>query len=58
MVEVRELLEAHSRWQRQRRVLSWAEKIRIAERLIASVRQLRSGRSTSGAREQPTPPTR
>jgi hypothetical protein len=41
MPEIRELLEKHARWHLRQRALSWAEKIRIAERLMESVRQLR-----------------
>lgn len=58
MVEVRELLETHSGWQHSRRALSWAEKVRIAQRLMESFRQLRRVRSTNCAPEQSAPPTR
>jgi hypothetical protein len=39
--EVRALLERQARWQRSRQLLSWSEKVRIAESVRESVLQLR-----------------
>ena len=41
MSEIQALLERQARWQKTRRALSWPEKIRMAERVRESVRQLR-----------------
>ena len=46
MSDVKELLERQARWQRTRQALSWPEKVRLAEQVRESVRQLR--RSTEG----------
>jgi len=37
MNEIRELLERRAEWQRNRRSLSWSEKVRMAERIRESV---------------------
>jgi hypothetical protein len=42
MSDVRHLLERQARWQKTRRALSWPEKIRMAEMVRESVRQLRA----------------
>lgn len=41
MDDVKELLERQAAWQKSRRLLSWPEKIRIAESIRESVVQLR-----------------
>lgn len=41
MNEVLALLERQANWQRSRRALSWPEKIRLAEEIRDSARQLR-----------------
>lgn len=42
MTRIQELLERQSRWQKSRQALSWAEKIRMAERVRESALQLRA----------------
>jgi hypothetical protein len=42
MSDIQELLERQARWQKTRRALSWPEKIRMAERVRESARQLRA----------------
>lgn len=42
MNEIRELLERQARWQKTRKALTWPEKIRMAERVRESIRQLRA----------------
>ena len=44
MSEIQALLERQARWQKTRRALSWPEKIRMAERVRESARQLRKPR--------------
>ncbi len=39
--EIRELFERQARWQRSRRSLSWAEKVRLVEAIRESVLALR-----------------
>lgn len=41
MDDVKKLLERQAAWQKSRKLLSWPEKIRIAETLRESVVQLR-----------------
>ena len=41
MSEIQALLERQARWQKTRRALSWPEKIRMAERVRESARQVR-----------------
>ena len=41
MSEIQALLERQARWQKTRRALSWPEKIRMAEMVRESVRELR-----------------
>ncbi len=41
MNEIKALLERQARWQKTRQTLSWPEKIRMAEKVRESVRQLR-----------------
>jgi len=55
--EVRALLERHARWQRSRQLLSWSEKVRIAESVRESVLQLRRAPTQrSTASESPVSP--
>jgi hypothetical protein len=42
MSEIQELLERQARWQKTRRDLPWPEKIRMAEKIRESARQLRT----------------
>ncbi len=44
MSEIQQLLARQARWQKTRQTLSWPEKIRMAERIRESVRQLRATR--------------
>ena len=41
MTETQALLERQARWQKTRRALSWPEKIRMAESVRESARQMR-----------------
>lgn len=41
MIDVAQMLERQARWQKSRQALTWAEKIRMAERVRESVIQLR-----------------
>lgn len=55
--EIRALLERQARWQRSRRLLSWSQKVRIAESVRESVLQLRRAPAQrSTALEPPVPP--
>lgn len=45
MNEVQALLEKQARWQKSRQALSWPEKIRMAEAIRDSARQLRQVQS-------------
>ena len=51
MSDIQEMLERQAQWQKGRKALTWPEKIRMAERVRESVRQLRAGFSheVSGA---------
>lgn len=42
MSEVRRTFERQTHWQKARQTLSWPEKIRLAEKIRESVRQLRA----------------
>ena len=53
MNEVQDLLEKQARWQKSRQALSWPEKIRMAEAIRDSVRQLRQ----IPREEAPRPPS-
>ncbi len=53
MSEIQELLERQARWQKTRRGLSWPEKVRMAERVRESVRQLR--RPPKAEQDNPEP---
>jgi hypothetical protein len=46
MTRIQELLERQSRWQKSRQFLPWAEKVRMAERVLESARQLRAPKAT------------
>ncbi len=50
MSEVQQLLARQARWQKTRQTLSWPEKIRMAERIRESVRQLRKTRKADPAK--------
>ena len=41
MTEIQELLDRQARWQKGRKAMTWSEKIRMAEQVRESVRQLR-----------------
>ncbi len=41
MSDTQELLERQARWQKARKNLTWSEKIRMAERVRATIRKLR-----------------
>ena len=55
MNEVQALLEKQARWQRSRQALSWPEKIRMAEAIRESARQLRQVPPEPAASAQPWP---
>jgi len=42
MTELKHMLERQAQWQTSRQSLTWPEKIRMAERVRESVRQLRA----------------
>lgn len=42
MSDLEQMLNRQAHWQRSRQSLTWPEKIRQAERVLASVRQLRA----------------
>jgi len=48
MIDIRQLLERQARWQKARQALSWPEKVRMAEMIRESTRQLRASRRSSG----------
>lgn len=49
MSDVKQLLERQASWQRARKALTWPEKVRMAEQVRESVRQLRrSGKGGAG----------
>jgi hypothetical protein len=56
MSEIQALLERQARWQKTRRALSWPEKVRMAERVLESVRQLRGPRKAEPDNPERTPP--
>jgi len=41
MTDIQRMLERQAQWQKSRQLLTWPEKIRMAERVRESVRQLR-----------------
>ncbi len=49
MTDLEGMLKRQAQWQKGRRALTWSEKIRMAERVRESVRELR-------ARPRPTKP--
>jgi hypothetical protein len=49
MTEIERMLERQAEWQKSRQSLTWPEKLRLAERVRESIRQLR-------ARPRPTVP--
>jgi hypothetical protein len=55
MREILELLERQARWQKSRKDLPWAEKIRMAERVREdAARWSLSGRKVTAPPEKPT----
>ena len=42
MTDLERMLERQAQWQKSRRSLTWAEKIRMAERVRESVAQIRT----------------
>jgi hypothetical protein len=56
MSEIQALLERQARWQKTRQALSWPEKVRMAERVLDSVRQLRRPRKAEPDNPERTPP--
>jgi hypothetical protein len=42
MTDLEHMLERQAQWQKSRKSLTWPEKIRMAERVRESVRQLRA----------------
>jgi hypothetical protein len=56
MSEIQALLERQARWQKTRRALSWPEKVRMEERVLESVRQLRRPRKAEPDNPERTPP--
>lgn len=48
MTETERLLERQARWQRERKSLSWSEKIRMAERVRETIERLRPGGRAGG----------
>jgi hypothetical protein len=53
MSDIQQLLERQARWQKTRRALPWPEKIRMAERIRESVRQLRATRKAEPREHAP-----
>jgi len=56
MSEIQALLERQARWQKTRRALSWPEKIRMAEKVRESARQMRRPEKAKPGNSEPTPP--
>jgi hypothetical protein len=54
MHEIEQLLERQARWQRSLRKLTWAEKIRMAEKVRDSILLLRAG-ATRTPQAEPGP---
>jgi hypothetical protein len=52
MTDLERMLERQAHWQKSRQFLTWPEKIRLAERVRESIRQLRVQPHTS----MPEPP--
>ena len=44
---IQQLLKRQADWQKTRQTLSWPDKIQMAERIRASVRQMRTARNTN-----------
>jgi hypothetical protein len=51
MTDSRKLLQRQAAWQKRRKVLSWAEKIRMAERVREDAAKLRSTGSKNTKRK-------
>ena len=56
MNEVQALLEKQARWQKSRQALSWPEKIRMAEAIRETARQLRQMQHEPSRDTKPSPP--
>lgn len=53
MDDIQQLLNRQAVWQRSRQSLTWPEKIRMAEKVRESVKQLRASSLPEGNREIP-----
>ena len=53
MSEIQALLERQARWQKSRQALSWPEKIRMAEMIRESARQLRAAQKAQPQKSFP-----
>ena len=51
MNDVQEMFKRQAFWQRSRRMLTWPEKIRMAEMVRESVKQLRASSGPRGKQE-------
>lgn len=51
MTDVQEMLKRQAVWQRSRQSLTWSEKIRMAEKVRESVKQLRASSGPRGNQE-------
>ena len=56
MTDVRGLLAAQAAWQRGLRALTWAEKVRMVERVLPGLRLLRHGVPSPAAPRSGTTP--
>jgi hypothetical protein len=56
MNDMQALLERQARWQKTRREFSWPEKIRMAEKVCESVRQIRRPEKAKPGNPEQTPP--
>jgi hypothetical protein len=54
MLDVQEMLKRQAVWQRSRQSLTWPEKIRMAEKVRESVKQLRASSGLTGKQETST----
>lgn len=53
MNDVQEMLKRQAVWQRSRQSLTWPEKLRMAEKVRESVKQLRASSGPRGNQETP-----
>jgi len=49
--DIQEMLKRQAVWQRSRQSLTWPEKIRMAEKILKSVKQLRASSGPRGNQE-------